>query len=672
MEDDTILTQDRMRVQMDAAVSKSRKVNGKYTSLAELGFDYVSMDDGWQRCNCSTRQDVDPSLPQCPNLCFGGQCTFHGQDGLPLVRKDRFPDMKTLVEYGHSLGLKVGTYLNNCICMEVNLQPHYEEDVRWFTDMGFDGVKIDGCGSSHNVSNYADLFNATGRPVRIENCHNSWPDFSTGSCPMNFFRTGGDIGPSMDSILTEAYSTIDAADLLVPRSGPGCWAYPDMSEVGNFPPGPTQHDEERSHWGLWCVISSPLILGFDMNDTEKMDRVWPLVTNADALAVSAAWAGHPGTLARVYPAVDAGYQAVLGPCDGSPATLGWRIVNGTLEAPRPPGSPAAQCVQAPPAQAACAPPTTFSGDAPCGLLLENCPGDPAPQASWSYVNRTVQWQDGNPKDSPVCLAGFPKNFDVTQGFFTRSAATVKMQGCSQLFSAPGGTTGTSCAAPRRGVDVADFRQVVGAQNASELCGRDLDACCEACDRNPGCKAFVWKEHEVHAKGCPSGDAFCWLLSNFSGIHRAKDGVFGAKQDPSTAPTVTFEWTPRGELRGSDGTCMTAAPVGGVQLWAKPLSSSRVAIFLLNPVAAPQALDWPLTDVPRFPGLALDCAATGCSVRDVWAQQDLSVPADTIRVSLAPWESAFYVVSAVEAASDPASPPEPADAVGGEALASIAV
>ncbi|CAK0807191.1 unnamed protein product, partial [Prorocentrum cordatum] len=133
--------------------------------------------------------------------------------------------MKALVEYGHSLGLKVGTYLNNCICMEVNLEPHYEEDVRWFTDMGFDGVKIDGCGSSHNVSYYADLFNATGRPVRIENCHNSWPDFSTGSCPMHFFRTGGDIGPSMDSILTEAYSTIDAADLLVPRSGPGCWAY---------------------------------------------------------------------------------------------------------------------------------------------------------------------------------------------------------------------------------------------------------------------------------------------------------------------------------------------------------------------------------------------------------------------------------------------------------------
>jgi len=183
---------------------------------------------------------------------------------------------------------------------------------------------------------------------------------------------------------------------------------------------------------------------------------------------------------------------------------------------------------------------------------------------------------------------------------------------------------------------------------------------------------VWKEHEAHVEGCPSGDAFCWLLSGFSGIHRAKDGVFGAKQDPSTAPTVTFDWTAKGELRGSDGTCMTAAPVGGVQMWAKPLSSARVAIFLLNPLAAPQALDWPLADVPRFPDLALDCAAAGCAVRDVWAQQDLGVSTGTIRVALAPWASAFYTISAGEAAFNYPGAPEPADAVGGEALASITV
>merc|ERR1719384_2608156 len=89
MTDATIITQDHMVAQMVAVLDKSRLVDGKPTSLAELGFNYVSMDDGWQKCNCSTRQDVDPTLPQCPNLCFGGHCTWHDDSGRPLVRESR-------------------------------------------------------------------------------------------------------------------------------------------------------------------------------------------------------------------------------------------------------------------------------------------------------------------------------------------------------------------------------------------------------------------------------------------------------------------------------------------------------------------------------------------------------------------------------------------------------
>lgn len=89
--------------------------------------------------------------------------------------------------------------------------------------------KIDNCGSSTNVSYWAELLNATGKAIRtsvdsdidlckswllvilfwymfhnhpvycfflgIENCHNSWPDFKTGFCPMNFFRTGAACKP---------------------------------------------------------------------------------------------------------------------------------------------------------------------------------------------------------------------------------------------------------------------------------------------------------------------------------------------------------------------------------------------------------------------------------------------------------------------------------------------
>ena len=31
---------------------------------------------------------------------------------------------------------------------------------------------------------------------------------------------------------------------------PGCWAYPDMLEVGNFV-GPNSYNESRTHFGAW-------------------------------------------------------------------------------------------------------------------------------------------------------------------------------------------------------------------------------------------------------------------------------------------------------------------------------------------------------------------------------------------------------------------------------------
>eukprot|EP01051_Picozoa_sp_SAG22_P017159 SAG22_NODE_2581_length_2419_cov_1.480603_2_plen_59_part_00 len=40
---------------------------------------------------------------------------------------------------------------------------HYQEDVDFIIEAGFDGVKIDNCGASHNVTLWAELFNKTGK-----------------------------------------------------------------------------------------------------------------------------------------------------------------------------------------------------------------------------------------------------------------------------------------------------------------------------------------------------------------------------------------------------------------------------------------------------------------------------------------------------------------------------
>lgn len=147
----------------------------------------------------------------------------------------------------------------------------------------------------------------------LENCHNrpSWwspgPTSAT-TCDSNMWRSGGDIGNGFGGALSEAHQWFGKNNLsvqhpwgAVPISRPGCWGYPDMMEIGNFckdGPGKNQqcYNEEESHFGLWCIMSSPLVLGFNMSNQDQMGRVWPIITNKEAIAVDHAWAGMPGTL----------------------------------------------------------------------------------------------------------------------------------------------------------------------------------------------------------------------------------------------------------------------------------------------------------------------------------------------------------------------------------------
>ena len=57
-----------------------------------------------------------------------------------------------------------------------------------------------------------------------------------------------------------------------------------MLEVGNLE-GPNADIETRSHFGAWCITSSPLMLGFDMTNKSKMDTVWDTISNWEAIEV---------------------------------------------------------------------------------------------------------------------------------------------------------------------------------------------------------------------------------------------------------------------------------------------------------------------------------------------------------------------------------------------------
>lgn len=78
-------------------------------------------------------------------------------------------------------------------------------------------------------------------------------------------------------------------------SFPGCWAYPDMLEVGVTPgvhagEAGLSFIESRSHFAAWTIVSSPLIIGMDVRNTERVLDVWEILSNQEMIDINQAWA----------------------------------------------------------------------------------------------------------------------------------------------------------------------------------------------------------------------------------------------------------------------------------------------------------------------------------------------------------------------------------------------
>lgn len=323
----------------DGLVDKSRPINGKPagTSLLDLGFSSVGMDEGWAACppkpgpfphGRDPRVDPRASMKRQNvtkpfDIGHGKTSLYHkaNPDGSisPVVDRLVFPDMKGLVDKIHDKGLKAGWYLNDCLsyCESLTDTCSADEcipgDVKAFQEFGFDNLKIDGCSLQRNVSMWADLMNKTGIMAEIENCNNGprpTIPVAEGGCPFyHQYRTSGDIRNTYSRWIDNAQTVAPYATTGL--SGPTCWAYPDMLMIGvqgETPDekhqgyGPWQNFtqpsiiEQRTHFGLWCVLSSPLTLSLDFRNTTAVDSVWHIITNTHAIDVNQAWAGTQGTV----------------------------------------------------------------------------------------------------------------------------------------------------------------------------------------------------------------------------------------------------------------------------------------------------------------------------------------------------------------------------------------
>ena len=281
---------------MKGMTAKKWKVDGVPTSLCDLGYCDVGLDDNWQSCK-------DPRAADGMN--------YHDSDGNPIINLNRFPDMKKMTDYAHSLGLSSGWYGNNCICSDhcrnaTECENQIKGDVGQMAKFNFDSWKLDGCGGETDLVLWNKYINATGKAIMVENCH--WgsvkpfkPDRSLPAaegCPWNFYRSSGDVRASYASVLHNLGTVMPLrSDNL---SYPGCWAYPDMLQVGcQHGPGGARdpglsEEETRTHFGAWAIVSSPLTLSHDVNNDTVMEQIWDVISNKEVLAVNQAYFGDSG------------------------------------------------------------------------------------------------------------------------------------------------------------------------------------------------------------------------------------------------------------------------------------------------------------------------------------------------------------------------------------------
>lgn len=261
---------NNFRVAIDEKVIKSQADFMVSTGLKEAGYHFVNIDDGF----------------------FGGR----NDKGELLVHKTRFPNgMKPVADYIHSKGLKAGIYaeagINTCasiwdkdtVGVGSGLYGHDEQDLNLMLNTwGYDFIKIDWCGGEQLALNeelrYTQVANQIKsiKPGVIFNiCRWQFP----GIWAVNIadsWRISGDISNKFESIL----HIIDKNADLWKYSSPGHVNDMDMLQVGRG----MSYDEDKSHFTMWCVLNSPLLLGNDLRTMSK--ETLKLVTNKEIIALN--------------------------------------------------------------------------------------------------------------------------------------------------------------------------------------------------------------------------------------------------------------------------------------------------------------------------------------------------------------------------------------------------
>lgn len=274
------------------------------SGLINHGWTYINIDDFWE----NNRDSKDPSL----------RGEYRDKQG-NIITNSRFGDMKSLADYVHGLGLKIGLYSSPGPWTCGGCAGSYgfeKQDAESYAKWGFDYLKYDWCsygnvinGLPNNDPNSVSSLSYNGgndlntaiRPFKLMGeylrqqprdivfsvCQYGmsdvwkWGDSVYGNC----WRTTNDITDTWVSVKNIALDQDKAA----PYAKPGNWNDPDMLVVGhvgwgNPHPSKLKPDEQYLHISLWSLFSAPLLIGCDM---EKLDDfTLNLLTNDEVIDIN--------------------------------------------------------------------------------------------------------------------------------------------------------------------------------------------------------------------------------------------------------------------------------------------------------------------------------------------------------------------------------------------------
>lgn len=244
----------------------------------DAGYEYIVIDDCWSL----RERDKDGNLVPDPQ---------------------KFPSgMKALSDYIHSKGLKFGIYscvgTHTCAGYPGSFE-HEFQDAAIFAEWGVDFLKYDYCFKPRHVSGellYKRMSMALkncGRDILFSACNwgadNVYDWIRESGAHM--YRSTGDIQDNWGSVKNLAISQLgkecytgsfchnDMDMLIVGMSGSSNNGYINNSAIGGC-----SEVEYKTHFALWAMMGSPLMIGCDVRKADESTK--RILLNPDMLAIN--------------------------------------------------------------------------------------------------------------------------------------------------------------------------------------------------------------------------------------------------------------------------------------------------------------------------------------------------------------------------------------------------